>query len=417
MFQSISDKQFKRWLSIAFIAAKRPGAVILCGYLAYFMLMPFFPLFSTNGNTSAVDAYFKYLLMLLSFGAGFWFIFRLVKLVNGELMKIANQTQSKTGTVIAQFIGRNLKYIVTLITLNIVIPLLPIEGDIRYYIQKVLQIFLITVIAWLCLELVSAFEETILQRYELGSQDNLLARKVYTQTKVLKKLATIVIMVITVGTILMTFESVRQYGTSLLASAGVLTAIAGIAAQRSLAGIFAGLQIAISQPIRIDDAVLIENEFGFIEEITLTYVVIRLWDWRRLVVPINYFIEKPFQNWTRNSSNLIGTIFLYADYSLPVEKLREEFKRILEASSLWDKKVAVVHVSDCRPDTMELRILASARNAPDTWDLRCEVREKLLKFIQEQYPECLPKTRFETPLINQTEKNCNQQNPDQGVSR
>lgn len=399
IFSDISNKAFKRWLGIVFIAAKTPLILLTLSYIAYLALIPFFPLLSSNGQTYTVDAYFKYLLLIVKLAAFFWFIFRLVKLINGELIKIANKTQSKSGAIIAQFLSRNLKYVVSLITLNIVIPILPIQDDIRYYILKLLQLFLIGVISWICLELVSAFEKTILEKYQITAQDNLLARKVYTQTKVFKKLATVMILFFTITAILMTFESVRQYGTSLLASAGVLTAITGFAAQRSIAGLVAGLQIAISQPIRIDDAVLVENEFGFIEEISLTYVVIRLWDWRRLIVPINYFIEKPFQNWTRHSTNLIGVIFLYVDYTFPVDELRAELKRILDESELWDGKVAVIHVSDSKPEAMELRILASATNAPNTWDLRCEIREKLIAFIQKNYPQCLPKRREVNEMI------------------
>jgi hypothetical protein len=188
---------------------------------------------------------------------------------------------------------------------------------------------------------------------------------------------------------------VRQVGVSLLASAGIAGIIIGLAAQRSIGTLLAGIQIAITQPIRIDDAVLVEGEYGNVEEITLTYVVIRLWDLRRLVVPITYFIEKPFQNWTRTGSNLLGTVMVYTDYRVPVEEIRREADRLTRSSELWDGKVSHFQVVDLKPETVELRVLVSAGTAPRTFDLRCYVRENLLKFIAEKYPDSLPRSRTE----------------------
>lgn len=197
---------------------------------------------------------------------------------------------------------------------------------------------------------------------------------------------------------MLTFENVRRLGAGLLTSAGIAGIIIGFAAQRSLANLLAGFQIAFTQPIRIDDVLIVENEWGKVEEITLTYVVVRIWDQRRLVLPIHYFIETPFQNWTRTTSELIGTVFIYTDYTLPLEPLREELNRILESSPLWDKRVSVLQVTNATERTMELRALVSARNAPDAWDLRCYVREKMIEFVKANYPECLPKTR--ASLVN-----------------
>ena len=193
----------------------------------------------------------------------------------------------------------------------------------------------------------------------------------------------------------------RHVGTSILASAGIASVIIGFAAQRSLGTLVAGLQIAITQPIRIDDVVIVENEWGRIEEITLTYVVVRIWDLRRLVVPISYFLEKPFQNWTRVSAHLLGTVMLHVDYTVPLNVMREELDRILEQSKLWDHKVKVLQVTDTTDRTLELRALVSAGNASAAWDLRCEVREAMVDFLQRNYPECLPRTRaaVETNLL------------------
>ncbi|MGB2599197.1 MAG: mechanosensitive ion channel domain-containing protein, partial [Candidatus Omnitrophota bacterium] len=201
--------------------------------------------------------------------------------------------------------------------------------------------------------------------------------------------------VLTGALVLMTFEKVRQLGTSLLASAGIIGVILGFAAQKTLGNFIAGLQIALAQPIRIDDVVIVEDEWGWIEEITLTYVIVRIWDLRRLVVPISYFIEKPFQNWTRISADILGSVFIYADYTVPVKELRSELTRILEESQHWDKKVNGLQVTNTTAQTVEIRALMSSVDSPTAWNLRCEVREKLLEFLQKRFPECLPRTRVE----------------------
>lgn len=224
----------------------------------------------------------------------------------------------------------------------------------------------------------------------------MLARKHVTQVGILKRAADTLIVIMTVAAAMMSFEQVRQYGVSLFASAGVAGLAIGIAARPLLANLIAGVQIAVAQPIRLDDVVFLEGEYGTIEEITTTYVVIKLWDWRRMVVPLSYFIEKPFQNWTRETSALIGSVFLYVDYTVPVEKLREKLMEVARASPLWDGRVVVLQVSDATKDhTVELRALLSARSAPAAWDLRCEVREKLIAYLQEEYPGALPRQRQE----------------------
>ena len=201
--------------------------------------------------------------------------------------------------------------------------------------------------------------------------------------------------ILALAAILMTFDKVRQLGASILASAGIAGIIVGLAAQRSIATLLAGIQIALTQPIRIDDVVIVENEWGRIEEITLTYVVVRIWDLRRLIVPITYFIEKPFQNWTRISADLLGTVFLYTDYTVPIQAVREELRRILEGSEKWDRRVCVLQVTDTTERTVQLRALVSAADSSKAWDLRCEVREKLVDFLQKNYPHALPRVRAE----------------------
>ena len=200
----------------------------------------------------------------------------------------------------------------------------------------------------------------------------------------------------------MTFEPVRQYGVSLFASAGVAGIVAGLAARPVLSNLFAGVQLAMTQPIRIDDAVIVENEWGTIEEITATYVVVRLWDLRRMIVPLSYFIEKPFQNWTREGSALIGSALIYVDYRAPVGVIRDKLGEIVKASKNWDGNVVNLQVTDAKEQTMELRCLMSARSAGQTFDLRCEVREKLIDFLQKNHPEALPRQRSEVAVADVT---------------
>jgi small-conductance mechanosensitive channel len=250
-------------------------------------------------------------------------------------------------------------------------------------------------VAFLLFQLVEGAGAFVLSQYAMDGADNLQARKVYTQVTVLKKLSMAVIGIFTLASMLMVFESVRQFGTSILASAGIAGIIIGFAAQRSISTLLAGFQIALTQPIRIDDVVIVENEWGRVEDISLTYVTVRIWDLRRLIVPIGYFIERPFQNWTRTSADILGTVFLHVDYTVPLQPLREELDRILAASPLWDGKVKVLQVTDAKPQTLELRALASAADASAAWDLRCEIREKLIAFLQAHYPASLPRVRAE----------------------
>jgi len=204
-----------------------------------------------------------------------------------------------------------------------------------------------------------------------------------------------VLILATLGAALMTFDAVRHYGVSLFASAGIAGLVAGLAARPVLSNLFAGIQIAMTQPIRIDDGVLVENEYGRIEEITSTYVVICLWDLRRLIVPLTYFIEKPFQNWTREATDLIGAVSLHVDYTAPVERIRQKAIEIAKASPLWDGMLVKLQVTEARESTLELRVIVSARTGGDAFDLRCELRERLVDFLQREIPSALPRVRQE----------------------
>lgn len=261
------------------------------------------------------------------------------------------------------------------------------------YIPNINTILIISGITWCLLVGAGIAKRQFLRNYDLSQEDNLKARKLYTQLNMLQKVANFVILIFGLGLILISFEAIRQIGVGLFASAGVAGIIIGFSAQKAIGTLIAGIQIAFAQPFRLDDAVVVEGEWGWIEEINLTYVVVKIWDMRRLVLPTTYFLEKPFQNWTRNSADIIGSIFLYTDYSVPFQELRNELDRILENTNLWDKKVKVLQVTDSKDRTVESRILVSAKNSPTAWDLRVYVREKMIEFLQKNYPESLPKVR------------------------
>jgi small-conductance mechanosensitive channel len=325
----------------------------------------------------------------------FWFIFRMIRVVEARLQQWTATTESKWDDVIVALLVKALRLVVPLAGVILVVPTLDLPASFQELFKQAASLVLIGAVGFVLYQLVNAAEEAVLNQFRIDVKDNLEARKVYTQVKVLKKIAVVVIVLFTASSMLMVFDSVRQLGTSLLASAGVLGIIVGFAAQRSIATVLAGFQIALTQPIRLDDVVIFENEWGRIEEITLTYVVVLIWDQRRLIVPISYFIEKPFQNWTRVSADLLGSVFLYVDYTVPLKALRDELDRLLENSNLWDRKVKVIQVTDAKSNCMEVRVLVSAADASTAWNLRCELREKLIQFLQRNHPYCLPRTRAE----------------------
>ncbi|EJN12300.1 small-conductance mechanosensitive channel [Bradyrhizobium sp. YR681] len=274
----------------------------------------------------------------------------------------------------------------------LVLPLAPLDNAFRTPLTNLFVVAFIALIGWISIRVVDMSAARYLQNFR-DVTENFVARKHVTQVRVFKRVADIIIVIITVSTALMTFDSVRQYGVSLFASAGAAGIIVGLAARPLLSNLIAGLQIAITQPIRIEDAVIIENEWGWVEDIAATYVVIRLWDWRRMVVPLSYFIEQPFQNWTRDTASLIGVIALHVDYRADVPRIRRWLEGAVKESQLWDGAVVNLQVIDADSRTIELRALVSARNAPQSWDLRCEMREKLIAFIRDEMPEALPRER------------------------
>jgi len=272
---------------------------------------------------------------------------------------------------------------------------LPLPESWREPVPHALLVVTIVGVGWLAIRLVRMLVSIVEQQFDVGAEDNLRARTVHTQVRGFRNVASFVIAIVTLSFVLLTFDAVRQVGTGLLASAGIAGIVLGFAAQQSLSTLLAGIQIALTQPIRVDDVVIVEGEWGRIEEIRLTYVVVRVWDLRRLVLPIKYFIEQPFQNWTRTSADLLGTVILHLDYSVPIDELRAKLGDLLEAAPEWDGKTWGMQVTDASEQTMQVRALMSAPDASRAWDLRCRIREGLIAFVRERYPEGLPRRRVE----------------------
>lgn len=285
-------------------------------------------------------------------------------------------------------------------SLSLAVSVAPLTGAQAAGAKHVLLVAFIVLVGWIAMTALDIGAALYLRRFKVDVEDNLLARKHLTQVKILRRACAVVVGLVTAGLALMTIPGVRQWGVSLLAAGGAASLIVGLALQPLLTNLIAGIQIAITQPIRIDDAVIVEKEWGNIEEINATYVVVRLWDWRRLVLPLSYFIQTPFQNWTRESAALIGTAMLYVDHTAPIDRLRAKLEEIARASKLWDGKVINLAVTDVTAQVLEVRCLVSARNAPTAFDLRCEVREKMMAFLRDELPGALPRQRLglaETP--------------------
>ena len=310
-----------------------------------------------------------------------------------SFVRWARTTATKVDDLIADHLRGPKRWLLPLFAVYLVFPLVTLPGDMLAWVRHSLLILVIVGVGWALSKAVQVVEAVVRYRLDSTAEDNLRARQLYTQTRGIRNILVFLITLVTFGAVLVTFDQVRQLGAGLMASAGVAGVVVGFAAQRSIATVVAGVQIAIAQPIRVDDVVIVEGEWGWIEEITLTYVVVRIWDLRRLVVPITYFIEKPFQNWTRVSADLLGTVQLYLDYSVPVDRLRTKLTEILEASQFWDGKVNNIQVTDTTDRSMVVRPLFSARNSGDQWNLRCEVREKLIAYVASEFPDALPKIR------------------------
>lgn len=286
-----------------------------------------------------------------------------------------------------------LTWFIPLITLNLALPFMELSRKESAIFNKITDILLIVVFSMVLITVVKIFEDFLYNLYDLNKPDNLRERKILTQIQFVRKFIISLIVIVAVGAVLLSFSSLRRIGTGMLTGVGISSVIVGLAAQRSLGNLFAGFQIAFTQPIRLDDVLVVEGEWGRVEEITMTYVVVNIWDQRRLILPINYFIEKPFQNWTRTTAEIFGTVFLHLDYTAPFDQIREEFNRLLLTTDLWDKRAGVMQVTDTTQNTVEVRLVVSAANSGKAFDLRCYIRENMVTFIQNNFPESLPKTR------------------------
>lgn len=260
--------------------------------------------------------------------------------------------------------------------------------------DKAAEILFLIATTWLTIQLLKVGELRLIQQYDTTLDANLSQRKFVTQVRFFRRLLAIGVLIVGASLLLITFQGSRKVGLSVLTSAGVVSVLIGFAAQKTLANLMAGIQIAFNQQIRLDDAVVVEKEWGRVEEINLTSVVVRLWDRRRLILPITYFVETPFENWTRSDASLTGVVFLYLDYNVPVDKIREKAREFAEADPLWNGEVFAVQVTDTQPTCIVVRVLVSAPNAPSAFDLRCHMREQLIAFIRDEYPQSLPQTRL-----------------------
>lgn len=321
-------------------------------------------------------------------------VFIVHRIVFAVLGRLARRASSRADALV-RHTRRPALTIAVLLVLLVLLPGANLPEDAAAIASRGLSMLLTASIGWLAFSLTRIIDDVVATRYDVSLADNLEARIVHTRVRVLQQVLAVVIVAVTASVILMAIPGVRQIGITLFASAGVAGIVAGFAARPVLANLFAGLQLALTQPIRIDDVVIVEGEWGWIEEISTTFVVVRIWDLRRLIVPLSYFIENPFENWTRKTADILGSVILYADYTVPVEKVRRELQRIVEDSPLWDRKVCSLQVTDATEHALELRALMGAHNSSAAWDLRCQVREALVAFLQREHPETLPHLRAE----------------------
>jgi small-conductance mechanosensitive channel len=389
----IQSKRYQSWLAVSASAIRKPVALFLLMCGGGFALMPI-----VTGIVSRPTRVFWAGTLTAVLYAGWiisslWLIFRAIRAVEKRMYLRAERTESLLGKVIVPILGHTLRLAVPLLGVILLLPLLRLPENWTWVTQKAFGSLLIIALSVLIVRGINAVQQALLSRHRMDVPDNLPARRIYTQVSVIRKIIVTAVVIIATGSVLMLFDPVRQFGTSILASAGIAGVVLGFAAQKTLGNVLAGIQIALTQPLLIDDIVVVEGEFGQIEEITLTYVTVRTWDLRRLVLPITYFIEKPFQNWSRVSTELLGTVILYLDYQVPLGELRKELKRLVENNPKWDRRVCGLQVTDTKQSTIEVRALVSGTDPGKTFDLRCEVREGLIEFLRRDYPESLPRVR------------------------
>lgn len=291
--------------------------------------------------------------------------------------------------------NRVLSIFIPLVIFNSLLPFSHFNTTTLRVVSRLNEILLVAFFAVALIQAIKVFEDYLYHRFDVNKENNLRERKVRTQIVFIRKVVVTIIILVSLAIILLSFESMQKIGAGLLTGVGVGGIIIGFAAQKSLGNLLAGFQIAFTQPIRMDDVLVVEGEWGRVEEINLTYVVVNIWDKRRLVLPITYFIEKPFQNWTRTTAEILGTVFIYTDFTIPVQQLREKLTALLTGHPLWDGQVNVLQVTDFKEQTMEIRCLMSCRNSGQAFDLRCYIREKMIEYIRTNFPDALSRTRIE----------------------
>src|SRR5436309_1339044 len=389
----IESTRYQSWLALSAAAIRKPVALFLwmCG--GAFALLPIVAGINSRptrifwGRALTAILYAGWIIALL------WLVFRAIRAVEKRMRLWAERTRSLPGKIIVPIVGQSLRLSVPLLGIILLLPLLKVPENWAWVTQKGVGILFIVTLSFLIVHGINAMQAALLSRQRLDLPDNLSARRIYTQVSVIRKIIVTTVVIIATGSILMMFDPVRQFGTSILASAGIAGIVIGFAAQKTLGNVLAGIQIALTQPLLIGDIVVVEGEFGQIEEITLTYVTVRTWDLRRLIVPITQLVEKPFQNWSRVSTELLGTVILYLDYQAPMGELRKELKRLVQDNPKWDKRVCGLQVTDAKQSTIEVRALVSGADPGKLGDLRCEVREGLINFLVRNYPESLPRSR------------------------
>jgi small-conductance mechanosensitive channel len=330
------------------------------------------------------------------------------------LRRLARRKEASLGQSLLRHAERPTRWIFPLLVVLVILPGLPLPHRLKSALEHTTGLGLIAATAWLFILLVEIASDFLSARYRTDVADNLAARRIQTQVQMLRRIVVITVVVVALAVTLMTFPPIKQIGEGILASAGLASLVVGMAMKSTFTNLIAGAQIAFAQPFRLDDAVVVEGEWGWVEQIGTMYVVVRLWDLRRLVLPLSYFLDRPFQNWTHSTSELLGSCFIFTDYTAPLDAIREELQRICRSTPLWSGKVCVLQVTDCREQTMQLRALMDAQNSSDAWDLRCLVREKLIDFLQKNYPKHLPRIRGEFD-VQAAERMPEQPHNDSGV--
>jgi small-conductance mechanosensitive channel len=342
-----------------------------------------------------LDVTLRHVASLGIFVSFLWFFFRATDLIEAKLSALSARTVGRIDDVLLPLLGTILRVTAPILAIFLLLRLWPLPPEALAVLQKLLGVALVAALAWVVRRAVVLVDAAILGPKGLTGQSTAEQRALYTRVRMLRRIALVLIGAFAFAAVLMMFDEVRDIGRSILASAGIAGIVLGFAAQRTLGNLFAGIQIAFTQPVRLGDQVIVEGELATIEEITLTYVVARTWDARRIVLPIGYFIEKPFQNWTRTPTSMLAPLTLRVDFSLPVDELRRYMELEIAKSTFWDKAVFGVQVTDSNDRSMEVRVLASAVDSGASWNLRCELREKAIDFIRRNYPQCLPKLRQE----------------------